>query len=254
MLIKLVQTGQIEDAFTCQDLIQMSKAKNYVQWQFSLIKDFLGKRIVEIGGGIGTFTTLLAKTGASVICLEPDTNCYHTLIRMTEKFETVQVFNIKAEQLNDHVPNSYKADTVVCVNVLEHIEDDKSAIENFAGLLEPGGRFIVFAPAIPWIYGKIDMRLGHFRRYTKDGLLKLLKDSHMEVERVRYFNFPGLLGWIWNTKILPKDQQSDRQIRFFDRMIVPWLSVIERFLPPPVGMSLIAIARKNCTGSAANGQ
>jgi len=130
------------------------------------------------------------------------------------------------------------------MNVLEHIQNDQAAVADFVSRLKPDGSLIILVPAVPSVFGRIDERLGHYRRYSKAGLHSLLTQSGLMVEKLRFFNFVGLLGWWWNTKVAKREKQSDTQILFFDRFLVPWLSAIEKLLAPPIGQSLLAVGRK----------
>ena len=101
----------------------------------------------------------------------------------------------------------------------------------------------MLVPAGQWAFGPTDTRLGHYRRYTKTYTRPLVAGLGMEIEMLRYYNFIGIWGWWWNQKFAKRENQSDSQIRLFDGWIVPVLSRLEKFLPPPVGQSLLFVAR-----------
>jgi SAM-dependent methyltransferase len=138
----------------------------------------------------------------------------------------------------------YQADTVVCMNVLEHLEDDELAVNTFSKRLAPGGLLVLLIPAVPWLFGEIDRRLGHYRRYSKGSAAALMRKTGMTMVRMRYFNFIGVWGWLWNARVAKSLTQSDGQIHFFDNYIVPWESRLEKVIAPPVGQSLLVVARK----------
>lgn len=232
------------DPFFAQDLLQMAKANNYRRWQFQMIVPYIKGRVLEIGGGIGNFTPAIARVADSVVSIEPNAYCHSQLIEKTHRMPNVKVYNITAESLDRQVAADYEADAVVCMNVLEHIEDDEAAVKLFSKRLRPGGFLVLLIPAVPWVFGEIDRRLGHYRRYSKGSVRELMRKTGMTLSRLRYFNFIGVWGWLWNTRVAKAATQSDRQIHFFDNYIVPWESRLEKFIPPPVGQSLLAVARK----------
>ncbi len=135
----------------------------------------------------------------------------------------------------------HEPDSVVMLNVLEHVSDDARALRHIHDVLPPGGRLILLVPAFRSLYGPIDANLGHYRRYTKRSLRSLAEDQGFRVQTLRYFNSVGFLGWWVNAKISRKTEQSETQIKFFDCRIVPLLSRLEAVIPPPVGQSLFAV-------------
>ncbi len=243
-MTQLSPTFTADDPFFAEDLQQMAKAANYRRWQFSVISPYLKGKVLEVGGGIGNFTADLARVAESVLSIEPSQHCYQQLVENTRSLPNVTTLNTTAEALLSHVPPGYQADTLVCMNVLEHIQDDAAAVDTFTRLLAKEGRLVLLVPAVPAAFGRIDQRLGHYRRYSKAGLAALMKAKGLAIERVGYFNLVGLLGWWWNARFGHRDKQSDSQIRFFDRLLVPWLSRFERLVPAPIGQSLLAVARR----------
>jgi SAM-dependent methyltransferase len=135
-------------------------------------------------------------------------------------------------------------DTVVCVNVLEHISDDVDALRMFKDILVPGGRVLIFVPAVQAAYGPLDAELGHHRRYSKPTLANAFAESGLDVQVLRYTNPIGLLGWMYNSHIRKARTHSLSQVKVFDALIAPWALPIERAIPPPIGLSLVAVGRK----------
>jgi SAM-dependent methyltransferase len=130
---------------------------------------------------------------------------------------------------------------VVCSNVLEHIEDDRAALEALRKLLVPGGRIVLVVPALHALYGSIDRAIGHYRRYTSQEIAAVLSAAGLEVEHVSYFNLLGVPGWFLNARILQRRTIPGLQARLNDRL-VPLLRLERRFRPP-LGMSLLAVGR-----------
>jgi SAM-dependent methyltransferase len=234
-----------EDPFFAQDLLQMARAHNYRRWQFRLVAPYVRGQVLEVGGGIGNFTPDLSRIADSVISLEPNAACHQELLEKTKPLPNVKIYNVTAEQLDRYVPADYQADTVVCMNVLEHLADDEAALQSFSQRLRIGGFMVLLIPAVPWAFGEIDRRLGHYRRYSKASARAVLGKCSLTPVRLSYFNFIGLWGWLWNTRVTKRQTQSDKQIYIFDNFIVPWQSRLESFLPVPLGQSLLAVARKD---------
>jgi SAM-dependent methyltransferase len=132
-------------------------------------------------------------------------------------------------------------DTVFCINVLEHIEDDLGALRTFGRVLVPGGRVLIWVPAVQAAYGPLDAELGHYRRYSKTSLGRVFADAGLELQALRYSNPIGLVGWMFNSHVLKTKAHSLWQVRVFDSLIAPWALPLERLVPPPIGLSLIAV-------------
>jgi len=229
------------DPFYERDLQQMAEAENYLAWQFALIRPYVGGRVLEVGARIGTFTRRLALIADHVTALEPNRYCFERLQRETGALANVTRRELTVEVFHAGEARSQRFDTIVCMNVLEHIRDDAAVLREFRGMIAPGGRLVLLIPAMPMAFGEIDRRLGHFRRYTRSGARDLLARTGWRSVAQRYFNVVGLLGWLWNTRVWVRHAQSDSQIRVFDRMIVPVMSRVERIAPMPVGQSLLAV-------------
>jgi SAM-dependent methyltransferase len=232
------------DPFYVHDLRQMAVAHNYRRWQLELVAPHVSGCVLEIGGGIGNFTAGLAERAESVITLEPNEYCFRELVEATKHCSNVQAYNIAAEDLDARLDSGLRADSVVCMNVVEHIEDDEAALRLFTGRLRAGGRVVLLVPAVAWAFGDIDRRLGHFRRYSRRQARSLIRQAGLQPVTIQYFNFVGLWGWLWNTKVASINAQSDRQIKVFDRYIVPWQSRLEKLVRLPIGQSLLIVARK----------
>lgn len=152
-------------------------------------------------------------------------------------------FNVDIQNIKSSPLTAEKFDTVICMNILEHLKDDRGAITNMSTLLEPGGRLIILVPALKALYGSMDISFEHLRRYNKDDLKSLIRDQDMEIVRLYYLNFLGLLGWFFNGRILRKKELPENQTKFFDKL-VPFLDFAEKMVRPPLGQSLILVAEK----------
>ena len=144
-------------------------------------------------------------------------------------------------------PHDY--DTVVCSNVLEHIEDDGTALAAMREVLTPGGRLVLIVPAVKGLYGEIDRAIHHHRRYSQAEIREKLGHAGLEVEHCSYFNMVGVPGWWLNAVVFKRTAVPGFQAKIND-WLVPWLRV-ERTFGPPVGMSLLAVGRVDAQAPAA---
>jgi SAM-dependent methyltransferase len=138
----------------------------------------------------------------------------------------------------------YRPDSVVCLNVLEHIEDDVAALANMNSVLQPGGRAVLIVPAFQSLFGPIDHKLGHYRRYSKQMMRGLAERTGFRVAQLRYMNIVGFFGWWVNARVLRRTEQSEGQIALFDKAIVPLQAAMERWIEPPCGQSIFAVLEK----------
>ena len=235
-------------SYVIEDQLRMTQAKNYFAWQYRLVSRELGRRVVEIGCGVGNFTATLLD-GRAVMALDIEPQCVERLQARFPETAGLQVLQCdwEAAHWETRTFSSLKAfrpDSIVCLNVLEHIEDDCEALRRMGAILEPGGKIVLLTPAFSLLYGPIDKRLGHYRRYTRASIRKAAQEAGLHVERARYMNLIGFFGWWFNAHLLRKEVQSPRQIRIFDRYLVPVSSRLESWIQPPFGQSLIVTLRK----------
>ncbi len=217
----------------------MTEAKNYFAWQARLVTRDLGRRVVEVGCGIGNFTQFLLDREL-VVAVDIEPAC---IARLKQRYP--RQGNLHAEVAGDLAPLArFYPDSCVCLNVLEHIEGDQLVLRDMASILPAGGVIVLIVPAFPALYGPIDGNLGHYRRYTRASLGALGAAAGLRVERSHYFNAIGFFGWWANAHIFRRQVQSESQIRIFDRYLVPFLSRLEAMAPPPFGQSLFATMRK----------
>jgi hypothetical protein len=130
----------------------------------------------------------------------------------------------------------------VALNVVEHIEHDVEAVRSMAEIVTPGGRVVILVPAMQALYGEMDRELGHFRRYSKRSLASVITAAGLRVERLTWFSRFSVVGWWFNGRVRRQRFIPVRQLRLLDAM-VPVLRM-ERFLPLPFGLSLIAVGTR----------
>ena len=222
----------------------MARAVNYRRWQLDIVRPFIKGTLLEVGGGIGNFTRDLAGIAQKVISIEPNEYCFAQLTEKTKGLRDVLVFRDTVDSLEQKMPVTEHIDSVVLMNVLEHIEHDEAVLAKLKQRLKPGGTITVLVPAGQWAFGSTDQRLGHYRRYDKPYARQLIDSLGMKLEKLRYYNFIGIWAWWWNARFAKRQNQSDAQIKIFDGLIVPVLSRIESVIPPPLGQSLLFVARR----------
>jgi SAM-dependent methyltransferase len=232
-------------AWALEDQALMARARNYFAWQARLLTPEVGRRVVEVGCGTGNFTGLLLDPEflncEFVIALDKEPACVE---RLRERFPgrgNLHTLVCSPGSAEFASLTRFQADCCICLNVLEHIEDDAGALCAMAEIIPRGGRIVLMLPAFPTLYGPIDRNSGHYRRYTKRSVDYLAACSGLAVQRISFMNFPGFFGWWANARLFRRESQSAGQIDFFDRWLVPAISRVEAKFPPPFGQSLIAV-------------
>lgn len=221
----------------------MAKARNYFAWQSRMVLKEVGQRVIEVGCGIGNFTGMLLDREI-VIALDKEADCVERLPMRYPGRRNLHVFCADAGDAAFGELDRFHPDSFVCLNVLEHIADDRKALSAMAAMLPPGGVIVLLVPAFEALYGPLDYNLGHYRRYTRRSMVETAESVGLSVKTARYFNAAGFFGWWANSKLFHRESQSQKQIVFFDRFVVPIMSRVERGLPPPFGQSLFVTLRK----------
>jgi SAM-dependent methyltransferase len=219
----------------------MQAAPRYNRWQHSRVAPFLGRRICEVGSGIGNMSTLILDGAPELLVLTDTDPSYSEALR--HQFGGHQDVVVEELTLPDKSAANrfqrYALDTIVALNVIEHIAEDLEALKSMAAMLRPGGRAVVLVPAFQRLFGSLDHELGHIRRYTRRSLSQRMSEAGFQVERAFYFNLVGTLGWWVNARLRKVPRIPIDQLRYFDTL-VPILRLEDR-VPLPFGQSVIAI-------------
>jgi SAM-dependent methyltransferase len=223
-------------------LDQLAELDNYNQWIFEQFSGYLGRRILEVGSGTGNITAFLCQSGCEVLATDIVPAYRRQLQRNFEDRSNVRVgiFDLTKSAPSETVENPF--DTVVCLNVLEHIEDDAFALNQINRALLHGGILALLVPAHRLLYGKFDSAVGHFRRYERKELSQKLIAAGFSIEAMNFFSIAATLPWLINGRILKRPFLPTGQTRLANSLVP--LFKLERFIGPPFGLSLIAIARK----------
>ncbi len=212
-------------------------------WLYGSVSRELGNRVLDAGAGIGTYTTLLLQDQRSVIALENDPLYIEELRRRFGESALVSVYQGNLADSNG-LPDFPEVDSVLCLNVLEHIEDDLQALQNMRERVHPGGKLVALVPAYPWLFNRMDHVLGHYRRYSKRSFLRKLRASGWAVQRSFYINVFSVLGWFIAGSILRRSRPGGDLARVLD-FLIPLLSFLERYLVRgKAGLSLVAVCRR----------
>lgn len=228
------------DAELAATLDNLDGADNYAGWIFELIEPHLGAEALEVGAGHGTFTEMLAGTARRVVASDLSERCVSRLRERFSGSESVEVLHGSIDAAAAHGP----FDSVILINVLEHIEDDDGALREIGRLLRPGGRLVLWVPAFSLLYSDFDRRIGHYRRYRRPGLRTQLRDAGYQVREVRYVNAVGAVAWLVLARFLRRTPTHGTPVKVFDRSVVPVLKRLERRWHPPFGQSVLAVAAR----------
>lgn len=216
-------------------------APNYNRWLGTRLGAASGRRILEVGAGIGTITAQLAPGRERVIALEVEQAYVAQLRERFAATPNVAVHQGAVETLDVPALRAERLDTAVLSNVLEHFADDAAALRGIRSVLQPGGRLVLVVPALPWLYGTLDEAVGHHRRYTPRTLKAAIAAGGFRVERVEWMNPLAIPGWFINGRILRRRSLPELPLRLYDRL-APFLAELESKVRAPVGMSLFSVA------------
>lgn len=223
-----------------KDLEAMSFAVNYHRSIIDELEPYLGETIAEVGAGIGSVSKLLLRKRIKrLFAFEPSRNMY---LRLEEELRQEE----RAKAVNDFFSPRYAHegfDSVVYINVLEHIRDDRAELVNALEVLQPKGHLLLFVPALPWLYSDLDRQVGHFRRYTKKELSCLVRDVGFALVKARYFDLPGIIPW-YVSFVLLRNPVGRGSVSLYDKLAAPAISLIERAIPPPIGKNVLLIGKK----------
>jgi glycosyltransferase involved in cell wall biosynthesis len=224
-------------------LRRMGELTVYNRWLHERFEAWLGSRVLEVGSGVGNQTRFFADRERVVASdIEP-----HYVGELRNRFERQS--NVRVASFRFPLTEGDRADlgreridTIVCLNVLEHIEDDAGTLADFFRVLQPGGHLALLVPALPALYGTLDENLRHYRRYEKGALATLVGHAGFALDSIRYLNRPGALGWWLNARVLKRRVLPKRQLGAF-KWVMPLLRAEEKS-EPSFGMSLLVLARK----------
>jgi SAM-dependent methyltransferase len=217
-------------------LEKFSHARNWKRYWVSLLRPYIAGDVLEVGAGLGANTERISNPRVrSIHCLEPDEALAAQLREVVRGTEGITV----TAGTIDSVPGE-RFDSVLYIDVLEHIEDDKAELAKAAQRLGPGGRLIVLAPAHRALYSPFDKAIGHYRRYDRESL-RLCTPAGMRLEQMAYLDCVGLIASGANRLILKQNIPTSRQILIWDTYMVPISTMLDRLLGYRLGKSIAAV-------------
>jgi len=223
-------------------LLHVREIRNYNEWVFSLLAPHLGRSVLEIGCGIGTYSRRARERVARLVCVDVQPAYARTVARQFTGDRGVAV--VLGELGGGLAFRRGSFDTIVCLNVIEHIEDDGDAVAAMAGWLRPGGTLLVQVPAHRWLLGSIDDALGHYRRYSPNDLAGLLEAEGLEVVvRPRRLFAAAVPGWWWHGRVRRARRVPEGSVRAVNALAAVSRAV-EAAVPAPLGITLVAAARR----------
>ena len=220
----------------------LSSAVRFNLWMADTIRPYVGRRVLEIGAGMGNLSRCLAPRRQLYVASDIDGEHLARLRTRLSHRPNFRAIECDLSRASDFESVRGRVDTIVCLNVLEHVEDDAAGLRNMFETLEPGGRAIVLVPEGMSVYGELDRVLGHFRRYSADELKAKARAAGFEVEHLLSFNRITRPGWYWNGRILKKRSFSRFQLAVFDALVPVWRRIDSLIPWRPV--SIIIVARK----------
>jgi len=244
-LFVILKTGLTRDIYKDagpETLDALAAAPRFNRWMADTIQPYLGASVMEIGAGIGNITRFLVPRTKRY--LASDINPEH-LARLSARFQhrpNVEVVPIDLANPECFSRFSKSVDSVVCLNVVEHVENDLVALENIHSVLRPGGRAAILVPHDQRIFGTLDTALGHFRRYSEADLRQKMEQAGLSVEKIIMFNRISLPAWYFSGRVLKRTALNRGQMKLFDRFVWLWRR-IDSVLPWN-SISLIAIGVK----------
>ena len=216
------------------------EAKNYRQYEFDMVAPHVGRSMLEIGSGLGHFAEQFLPRLDRLVVSDFDPYCVEQL---EKRFEGRDEIGVLQFGLPTNIPLEDKVDTVVMMNVLEHIEDDAEALRSLARVTQPGGRIIIWVPGYMQLYGDFDRKVGHVQRYTPKTLGTTVAKAGLDVEVLKPINFLGAIAWWAAVRRGGVGYPDPRLVKIYDRTVVPLTRLIERFVRPPFGQTVFCVAR-----------
>jgi SAM-dependent methyltransferase len=215
----------------------LSDAWRYRRWLADLALPYLGDDPIEIGSGLGGYAAEWARRVPRLTASEADAG---RLVELKDRFADVpgvcvRQLALPADEVAEH-------SAAVAVNVLEHVPDDVGALRSMAALVRPGGAVVIIVPAFPFLMSAFDRAIGHVRRYTRRATLLTLERAGLRPEVVRYVNPIGVFSWLLAVRALGITPRNGTLIRMFDAVAVPPQRFLERYVAPPFGQSVFAVA------------
>lgn len=230
-----------------KDLEAMSFAVKYHRWLLDELRPYFGKNIVEVGAGKGSFSEMLLDTEPDSLSLVEPSEMFFDLERNISSGingTRVGFYHSIFERARSEIISQAKPDTIIYVNVLEHIEDDARELDLIHESLADGGRCLIFVPAMRALFSDFDRDLGHFRRYRKAELETRVRDAGFRILKSKFFDLAGVAPWFVKYRILRSRTLGGGAVSLYDNLVVPIMRRVESVIAPPIGKNILLVAEK----------
>jgi SAM-dependent methyltransferase len=216
-------------------------------WLYNTILPYCSGNILEIGSGIGNISNYFLQNNQTITLSDIRDNYCDVLRKKYNDNPNLQDV-VKLDIVDDDFDTKYANligtfDSIYALNIVEHVKDDKLAIENCKKLLKKGGNLVILVPAYQSLYNQFDEELEHYRRYNQKSLNKLFIDNDLNIIHKQYFNFIGVLGWWFSGSILKKKTIPGGQMKLYNAL-VGIFKIVDKVLLNKMGLSVITIGRK----------
>jgi SAM-dependent methyltransferase len=241
------ETNQPNDLAGEQTLLALSKASAFNKWMSEQILPWTAGRLLEIGSGIGNLSEIFLRHDLKITLSDLNPKYIESLTKSFGQFPNcagVELIDISDPYFEEKYKHHLSAfDSVVALNVIEHIENDHLAFSNCLRLLKPGGRGIFLVPAFNFLFNSFDQELGHYRRYTTRTLKEKMEQSGFRILHQQYFNMPAMLGWYLSGSLLKNKIIPENQLGIYNKL-VPVFKVVDNLFRYRFGLSAIAVGEK----------
>ena len=221
-------------------LLEQPSLPRYREWECAAVAPFLGRSVLEVGSGMGAFSEQLAARGLDRLVLSDADEFF--LSRLRERYGGRDDIEFAQIRLPGRIEIGEPVESVVAMNVLEHIEDDAQALRDLAAVVTPGGRIVLWVPAYMQLYGEFDRKLGHVRRYTPKTIRAAVERAGLRTSYVRPLNLLGALAWWVAVRRGGVQRPNNRLAALYDAVVVPVSRTLEKVVRPPFGQSLVCVA------------
>ncbi len=213
---------------------------NYLSWVAELCRLHLGHRVLEVGAGLGAITARYEQ-GREVVANDVSPPCVRALRKRFDNHPNVHVEDRDLRTLKLDA----RFDSVLMVNVLEHIADDAAALRGLSRLLVPGGDVVVYVPALNSLYGAVDEKVGHYRCYSVWRLREVFREAGLEPVELRWVNFLAIPAWAaFSRGDVDDRQRSGKLLSLWDRTAVPATRFLEAHVRMPIGLNVLGVGRR----------
>lgn len=228
------------EGFRREHCLGATAAPHYRHWQFTLVAPHLGESVVEVGSGVGHFSAQLAAHRPRRLVLTDDDA--PSLAALRERYAGTPGIEVRPLTLPGRPDLGEPVDSVVAINVLEHIPDDIGALRDLSAAVRPGGRLVLWVPAHERLYGEFDRKVGHVRRYDRRSLTAAVEAAGLRIREIHAVNALGAVAWWWAVHKRSVTFPRPALVWPYDNVLIPVAHALEKLVTPPFGQSMFCVA------------